>query len=319
MGSRHLRELWWVTLLLFSATLVVVSVAGAQVPTTMSYQGILTDASGTIVADGNYSLSFKLYDAATGGVALWSEQQSVATTKGVFSVILGKVNALALSFNKTYWLGMTVGGELEMTPRVQLTSAAYSMRSVKADTANWVKVDFGTAGSLACGTPLGAGPGWIFYAPNGSRRDIRADNGGVEIDYKLYINADGNVGVGTGSWTGGKLGVLGDIFVTGNLTKEYTVGTRNNATPVAFGTINSDGTVATATPNVSSAWNATSSLYEITIAGVNYAVGDYVTTASALSVGTAAISAGSNKLYVLVRNSAGTLSQIGFSFVTYKP
>jgi hypothetical protein len=113
--------------------------------------------------------------------------------------------------------------------------------------------------------------------------------------------------------------VDGDIYMSGNLTKSYTPGTRNNASPLAFGTINSNATVASATPNVSASWNSSSSLYEITISGESYSVGDYVTVVSALGSGTAAVGSGGGKLYVFVRNSSGTLSQIGFSFVTYKP
>jgi len=55
-----------------------------QVPKLISYQGVLTDASGTVVPDGNYNLTFKLYDVATGGTPLWTEVQSVAVSKGIF-------------------------------------------------------------------------------------------------------------------------------------------------------------------------------------------------------------------------------------------
>ncbi len=43
----------------------------AQIPQTMSYQGVLTDANGTAIADGPVNLTFKLYDAATDGTLLW--------------------------------------------------------------------------------------------------------------------------------------------------------------------------------------------------------------------------------------------------------
>ena len=43
----------------------------AQIPQTMSYQGLLTDTAGNPVADGPVDLTFKLYDAATDGTLLW--------------------------------------------------------------------------------------------------------------------------------------------------------------------------------------------------------------------------------------------------------
>ncbi|RMD85782.1 MAG: hypothetical protein D6813_15790, partial [Calditrichaeota bacterium] len=81
--------------------------AQAQIPQTMSYQGVLTDADGNPVADGSVSLTFKLYDVATGGTALWEETQQVTTANGLFNVILGSTNPLNLPFDKPYWLGIT--------------------------------------------------------------------------------------------------------------------------------------------------------------------------------------------------------------------
>jgi type 1 fimbria pilin len=45
--------------------------AYSQMPKTISYQGVLTDTSNNPVPDGNYNLTFKLYDVQTGGTALW--------------------------------------------------------------------------------------------------------------------------------------------------------------------------------------------------------------------------------------------------------
>jgi hypothetical protein len=244
-------------------------------------------------------------------------------TKGVFNVVLGSTTPIDLLFDKPYWLGMAVGAASEMAPRVPLTSGSYSMRSVRADTAGWLKVDFGATGSMSSATPLGNGPGWIFIAPNGQRRDIFAWNNGMSIDYKLYINSDGNVGVGTTSWPGGKLGVNGDIFVSGSVTKEYSSGTRNSAIPIAYGTVQSNGSLTSATPNVSCSWSSTDKWYEITITGENYFWADYITVVTAVPpTGPPVIaSAGSvnNKLLVILQNTAGTNIQCMFSFVTYKP
>ena len=315
---RSMRCCW----LLLSAVLVILLACPsglAQIPKTISYQGVLTDAGGTPVADATYNLTLKLYAAATGGSPLWTEAQSAPTSKGIFSVVLGTVTPLDLAFDKPYWLGIAVGGAAEMTPRVRLTSSPYSFHSLNADTAGWVNVDFGAGGSVACGTPLGNGPGWIFKAPNGERRDFYVGNGGTVIDYKLYINKDGNVGVGTYSWPGTRLGVGGDLWVQGTLKKEFSPGTGNVVSPIAFGTIYSDGTVGTATPNVSAAWNSSGSLYEITINGVTVVAGEYTVIATPFGNGTAATGAGNGKLYVFIRNSSGVLSQIGFSFMVFKP
>ncbi|MEE8186462.1 MAG: hypothetical protein V3T99_02230, partial [Nitrososphaerales archaeon] len=86
--------------------------------------------SGTVVADGDYELSFSLYDVETGGTALWGEiYSSVPVTEGVFHVILGSLDPLSLNFDRQYWLGVTVGGDTEFSPRIQLTSSPYSLNS----------------------------------------------------------------------------------------------------------------------------------------------------------------------------------------------
>jgi hypothetical protein len=52
--------------LLLLLLIVLTSVTAiAQVPQTMSYQGVLTDATSTTVADGDYLIVFSLYDAQT--------------------------------------------------------------------------------------------------------------------------------------------------------------------------------------------------------------------------------------------------------------
>ena len=42
----------------------------------INYQGKLLDGSSSPVADGSYSMTFKLYTAASGGSEVWSETQS---------------------------------------------------------------------------------------------------------------------------------------------------------------------------------------------------------------------------------------------------
>ncbi len=100
----------------------------AAVPTTMSYQGVLTDGAGNPVADGAYKLGFTLYDAPTGGTALWNEiQPNIPVSKGSFSVLLGTTIPLTLAFDQPYWLGVAVNSGPELTPRIALASSPYAL------------------------------------------------------------------------------------------------------------------------------------------------------------------------------------------------
>ncbi|MCJ7812004.1 hypothetical protein MUP95_01625, partial [bacterium] len=124
----------------FSALLLMlaVQIVWGQIPQKMSYQGVLTDADGSVVPDGSYSLTFKLYDATADGTILWSETQDVSVNNGIFNAILGSVNPLNIPFDNTYWFGITVGEGSELMPRIQLTSSAYSFRATNADSLNGI-------------------------------------------------------------------------------------------------------------------------------------------------------------------------------------
>ena len=104
--------------------------AQAQIPQTVSYQGVLTDASGNLVSDGAYDLTFKLYTVAIGGSPIWTETQaSVPVMKGAFSVMLGSVTTLTPAFDQQYFLGIAVNGGAELTPRVALASSPYALEA----------------------------------------------------------------------------------------------------------------------------------------------------------------------------------------------
>jgi len=117
--------------LVISFGLLVVQLFGQAIPREISYQGVLNDAAGYTVADGVYSITFRLYSEASGGTALWSEQQSVTVEKGLFSVYLGSVNPLsAVPFDQVCFLGMTIGTGSELLPRTKLTPAPYSLMAM---------------------------------------------------------------------------------------------------------------------------------------------------------------------------------------------
>ena len=103
--------------------------AVAQIPRTISYQGILAETDGRLVADNRYELHFRLYAAADGGQPLWQETQSLEVRQGVFTAILGTVTPLGLAFDHPAWLGLAIGDAAELEPRVPLTATPYSLNA----------------------------------------------------------------------------------------------------------------------------------------------------------------------------------------------
>ncbi len=116
-------------LIIFTAMFIAHAVL-AQIPQTISYQGLLTNTNNEAVADGNYKLTFKLFNSDQGGTAIWQEAyDDVVVTGGLFNVSLGGKNPLSLPFDQPYWLEITIAEESPLNPRIELTASAYSLNS----------------------------------------------------------------------------------------------------------------------------------------------------------------------------------------------
>ncbi len=191
-----------------------------------------------------------------------------------------------------------------------------------------------------------------FLGYNGSAwvpLDVQTTSGGGWTDggSNVYLTTSSdNVGIGTNS-PSAKLEVSGDIYASDDITTDadiwadnayittdletggkVQVGTEVNRSaqgsadliPIAYGVVNSDGTIANSgTGNWSATWNSTR--YEITITGENFDIDKYIVVANNIGGPAMSISygSGSNKLYIYPKNSSGNTVQDNFSFVVYKP
>ena len=118
-----------VTVLTFSALLIITLTAVAQAPQTIVYQGRLTDISGEPITTSQ-SVTFSIYSVPTGGLIRWTETLSIQPdAEGLFTVELGTVDTTLHSvFNgEKRYLGIKVGDDDEMTPRQMLTSTPYAI------------------------------------------------------------------------------------------------------------------------------------------------------------------------------------------------
>ena len=122
------------TLITSLCTIVLLSPVQAQIPQVLSYQGLISDSLGVPKPDDTYTFTFSLYNGAEGGSALWTETKDVPVMGGLFHTFLGDQTALSptLQFDEPYWLGIQVGAEPELTPRIALASVGYSFRAMRA-------------------------------------------------------------------------------------------------------------------------------------------------------------------------------------------
>jgi hypothetical protein len=128
---------------------------GAMPPTRMTYQGYVTDGTGAPIGTNGAVVArtvFRIFDALTGGNAVWAEQQALAVEQGYFSAQLGEGSAVAGVSNppggladvftgadaSERYVGVTLlgfgagGADIEVTPRVRLTAAPYAYLATAA-------------------------------------------------------------------------------------------------------------------------------------------------------------------------------------------
>lgn len=141
--------------LLLSTLAVLISASTARaantLPSTMNFQGRLTDATGNVVANGSYNVRFTIYNASS--AAIWTETREttnrVTVSGGLFNLQLGSVVPLTPSlFASTgLTLGVTMANpatatcstaacqtwEAEMTPRSPIATSAYAFNADTVD------------------------------------------------------------------------------------------------------------------------------------------------------------------------------------------
>lgn len=96
----------------------------AQTPRTISHQGLLTDNTGTPVADSSRTMRFSIHSDIVGGTEFWSETKSVTTANGVYNTNLGSMSLITgVDFDLDLWLQIfLVDGSELLSPRTPLTA-----------------------------------------------------------------------------------------------------------------------------------------------------------------------------------------------------
>ncbi len=204
----------------------------AQIPQTISYQGVLRNPSTGDLYDGYYDLTFRLYDASVGGTQWWSEAHvGVPVAGGIFNVILGSITTFISTDPKTkfeipYWLEIAVGAST-LSDRIELTSVPYANRSRGVQ--GYTNV-FPSTGNVGIGTTTPAAKlhiqspdldGIVFtdsitgtyratlinWETMGAQLNLKDVDGVTQAVIRGYANAAGvqatftagNVGIGTAS------------------------------------------------------------------------------------------------------------------------
>ena len=221
---------------LFYLFAIVVFICGmdhqlyGQMPQTLSYQGMLSNVDGTSMTDQSLTLTFNLYDRESGGLSQWTETQRVQLEEGVFSVILGEVNPLDISFDQKLWMGVQIEDGNELSPRTKLSATAQSL------------------------TTLSVAPGAVVQSLNGIKDDVEIAAGdNVSLSQngnKLTISASGGTAGGGGDITsvrageglmgGGNQGDVRLSIAEGGITGDLIANNSINSAKIADESIQSE-------------------------------------------------------------------------------
>lgn len=147
----------------------------ADSPLYIPFQGQVTNQAGAIVADGQYSVIFNLYDQAVGGQPVWSERHvKIGVNRGMINVFLGSIApfdrgtpsaADDVDFSQIKYLGITVDtdnlattADPEMVPRSLIIPAFHAKKaenSTKLAGFDWSSILTGGANDPSNGTIRG--------------------------------------------------------------------------------------------------------------------------------------------------------------------
>lgn len=189
-------------MLLLTLALTVSSIqVSAEIPNIVSYQGYLTDGGGNPL-DGDYTLTFSVYDVSSGGTALWtSGEQGVSVSNGIFSYNMGQSVPLPVDLfdYPDRWLGIKVGVDPEIAPRTILASVPYALKSGDSGGGNgWTKTGnvvhlLNDTDTVLVGMDSYVGNAKIvFENANGKSVKFLKDNAGQ--NYNIYSHAAGDLG-----------------------------------------------------------------------------------------------------------------------------
>ena len=210
--------------------------AFAAAPETTLVEGILQGSGGGPAADGTYSVTFAIFDKATGGTAAWTEGPvKLAIKGGRFSHRLGsttKIDAGKLAALAGQFLEIKVDGQA--TARSPLNAVAFSIHAK-------------TAGDIACSGCLAGkhvangsiGPTKVNFAYAAAADGVKGGDAKQARALKCtgcvntsHLKFDADVDMGANALKVGKLTAAGDLIAGGIVAGKQFVGDGSKLTGI---------------------------------------------------------------------------------------
>ena len=175
----------------------------SAVPRLINYQGVVTGTEGPL--NGLYTVTFCIYADSLSMDVLWEEEHvGVNIDDGLLYAILGRFTPIpeALFSEEERWMGVTVGSDQEIAPRMRITATPWALRASVADSAIVV------SGSSSMALPFTGN-----YATSGVVFSICNDGDGTGISGSS--SAGDGIGVHGSAAGPDGIGVLGEATDAG--------------------------------------------------------------------------------------------------------
>jgi len=232
-------------------------------------------------------------DGTTGRIAVWADSDSL-TSAGIFQDTSGNIG-IGTSPGEMKFNVSTIGHD-----GIEIKAAQPTLRLSKLSHPAWEISSGALAGRLS-----------IYNMETAA--------------YPMVIDSAGNVGIGVSS-PDTRLDVAGGIEAQQDITtwgEFYTDRHSSPATAIAYGMVDTDGSLSSGTDNVTVVWNTLNHYYEITIEGEHYNYSEYVAIITICRISGEAVytktNSVSDNLIVYMFNPSGVTVQDAFHFVVYKP
>ena len=130
---RILMRILSICLTIFSLT----NGAWSMAPISINYQGFLTDNNGAPL-DTTVDITYRIYHEDSGGTPVYDEIVVTSVQNGYFEAVLGTplepLSPIVFD-NATMYLGISIGEDTEMTPRIRFHAVPYAYRVATVDSA----------------------------------------------------------------------------------------------------------------------------------------------------------------------------------------
>jgi hypothetical protein len=210
------------TLITLSILLSVVSSSFSQAPQQMSYQAVIRNSSGNLLALQSVGIRLSIIQGSELGAVVFSENHVVGTNaNGLVSIIIGTGNPLGGAIANINWASgpyfiktetdVDGGTNYTLTETTQLQSVPYALHAENASSLNGIAV----SGQLPAvnnvltfngvewqpGIVAGGGTGAsIACTGSNTNHTVRGiGSGNYECTDAVWINSSGYVGIGTTS------------------------------------------------------------------------------------------------------------------------